>query len=331
MSSLIGGLQSLPELSALVGALAVLVLLAGLYWLAVPRQLERRLSHFVASQRRQATPEVAGGQTGDLMASLNRRVARRKWSVRTQTALARAGLHISVAEFVSLRLVAGLSFLALTALLLYRSLGPLALAVGLVAALAASFVPNLVVGFRAGRRVRAIETQLPDALDMMAAGLQSGAGLGQSIELISREMTEPIGEEFGRVMQEIGLGLSVTEALVNLSDRVGSEDLDLVVTTLGIQARVGGNLVQVLRTINGTIRERVRIKGEIRVLTSQQRLSGWVVGMLPPSLAVAMMFMNPTYMGHLFDPGITRVMLGAAIVMTVAGVFALLKITNIEV
>ena len=323
-----------PEAAAFLGGLGVLTAFLGLYLLIVPYILDRRIALFVGQYRRAASPAAAelGQGTPDAMAVLERRLMRRKASASVRALLLRAGLQITVSEFVALRLVAAFVVGGFAALLLVPRLGTL---VGLVlaaaAALAGSYLPISFVRIRASRRLAALERQLPDALDLAAASLQAGSGLGQAFDLIAREMPPPISEEFQRVMREVGLGLSLNEALANLAERAGSEDLDLVVTAINIQSRIGGNLVQVLRTITTTIRERIRIKGEIRVLTSQQRLSAIVISALPPALAVLLFVMNPKYMGRLFEPGVTRCMLVAGIVMMVAGIFSLRKITEIEV
>jgi tight adherence protein B len=214
---------------------------------------------------------------------------------------------------------------------LYSQLGADATILALLAAILGFFFPAIFVGVRRSRRVRAIETQFPDALTMLSSSLQAGSSLGQGIELIAREMVPPISEEFKRVLQEIRLGLSMNEALQNMSDRVGSEDVDLAVTSINVQTRIGGNLVEMLGIITNTIRERIRIKGEIRVLTSQQRMSAYLIGVLPPGVAVVLYLMNPAYISKLFDPGIGRCMLIGAVIMMIAGMFSLNKITQIEV
>lgn len=336
MSALLSALAPVlarPELAAVLGGLGVLVVFVGLYLVLAPHVLDRRLGQFVRAYRGEATPGAAEARQSPpgLMAAFERRMMRRKASASARAMLWRAGLQITVSEYVSLRVVCGLGLAALGGILLFARLGTLALLVAIAFGLLGSYLPVLFVQFRARKRMAALETQLPDALDMVAASLQAGSGLGQAFDLISREMSPPVSEEFRQVMQEVALGLSTTEALTNLADRVASEDLDLVVTSINIQTRVGGNLVHVLRTITDTIRERIRIKGEIRVLTSQQRISAIIISVLPPGLAVLLFALNPRYMGHLLDPGITRVMLVMAVVMMIAGILSLRKITDIEV
>jgi tight adherence protein B len=322
-----------PEGIAIVGGLAVMVVLLGLYLSVVPDAVHRRLVLFVASQLR------ARGPTGDemrrgppeLVAALDRQLARRRASASTRVQLVRAGLDISVAEYLIVRLVSAGALGLIAWVGLYSQLGNDTTFAVILAAFIGFFIPVIFVGIRRGRRIGMIETQFPDALTMLSSSLQAGSSIGQGVELIAREMTPPISEEFKRVLQEIRLGLSMNEALQNMSDRIGSEDVDLAVTSINVQTRIGGNLVEMLGIITNTIRERIRIKGEIKVLTSQQRMSAWLIGSLPPGVAVVLFLMNPTYMSRLFEPGIGRCMLIGAVLMLIAGVVSLNKITQIEV
>ena len=322
-----------PELAAALGGLAVLVAVGGLYLIAVPHAVEDRLRLFVNPYRRTvaSTRAAAGVGTPTVVDVLERQLTRRRASAGVRMLLLRADIQLTLSEFLALRLFAAAAVGALVALFLVPRLGLVALAFAAVAALVGSYLPLIVVQARARRRLAALEGQLPDALDLVAASLQSGSGLGQAFELLSREMSPPISVEFRRVTQEIGLGLSTTEALANLAHRVDSEDVDLVVTTIDIQSRVGGNLVHVFRTITDSIRERVRIRGEIKTLTSQQRLSAIVISIIPPALAVLMFILNPKYASGLLAPGLMRFFLVAGVVMMIAGILALRKITDVEV
>jgi tight adherence protein B len=150
------------------------------------------------------------------------------------------------------------------------------------------------------------------------------------MEMVSREVPDPMGTEFRRVVREVGLGISHQEAMQNLLRRVPSDDLDLLITAINIQHEVGGNLAQILTTIGHTIRERVRIKGEIGVLTAQVRISGYIITAMPVALGGIIFLMNPGYMMGLFVwPYICMPI--ASVVMIILGYFAMRKITSIEV
>ena len=192
------------------------------------------------------------------------------------------------------------------------------------------FAPDLFVKYRVSRRLKAFNEQLGDTIGLLANSLRSGYSLLQSMELVSRESPDPIGAEFKRVVREVGLGLSPQDALANLMRRLPSDDLDLLITAINIQYEVGGNLAQILDTISHTIRERVRIKGEIQVLTAQGRVSGYIISALPLLIGVFISIVNPTYMNTLWSfPWIILPVCGF-ILMSV-GFFTIMKIVNIEV
>ena len=142
----------------------------------------------------------------------------------------------------------------------------------------------------------AFNKQLPDTITLIANALRAGSSFLQAIELVVRESRPPISTEFGRVIREVNLGLPFDQALENMVRRVRSDDLELMATAISIQHQVGGNLAEILDSIAYTIRERVRIKGEIRTLTAQQRLSGYVVGFLPIGLAGFLFIAAPGFM-----------------------------------
>ncbi len=185
-----------------------------------------------------------------------------------------------------------------------------------------------------GTALKRFENQLADMLNLMVNGLRAGYSAMQAMESVSKEMPSPICDEFSRVVQEMQLGISMETALDNLLRRIPSSDLDLVVTAMNVQREVGGNLVEILDTISYTIRERVRVKGEIRVLTSQVLYSGRFLAMMPLIIAGVLWLVNRPYMMQFFNPA-TRLVgiaaLVAAVLMIAAGYFVMMKIANIEV
>ncbi|HEX5417476.1 MAG TPA: type II secretion system F family protein [Chloroflexota bacterium] len=319
-------------LLALIAALGVASAVLGAYVLLSPAVVDRRLTQFVSGSGafRRPTIDFSRG-TPNLFGAIDRQLTRRNQAATTRLLLQRANLPVSVSEFISIRVAVGVVAGVAIAVLQYDYFGLAALGLGALVGLAVSFIPNIVLGFLANRRVGKLEAQLPDALDTVAGALQAGAGLSQAFLVITKEMLPPVSEEFQRVLREIEVGLSLNEALGNMATRMGSEDLDLVVTTISIQSRVGGNLVEILHTITHTIRERIRIRGEIVVLTAMQRLSAFVIGGVPPGLGVIIFFLNRPYIMHLFTSTIGWIMMGIAVFMTLLGIFALVKITQIEV
>jgi tight adherence protein B len=155
----------------------------------------------------------------------------------------------------------------------------------------------------------------------------------QAMEAVSRELPPPISDEFRRVVQEMQFGVPMERALDNLLRRIPSDDLDFVITAINVQREVGGNLSEILDTISFTIRERVRIKGEIRVLTAQVRQSGQFLSLIPIILTAVLYFINPEYLGTFFEESILCGVgaLGFAAFLIVAGYFVMQRIANIEV
>jgi len=256
---------------------------------AGPETLESRMQRYaggpqVAQEKKAAKKER---REIDPFATLSSDVADKRFASRVQRDLARADLRLRVAEYYYLRV--GLAVGLCAILFLLRD--PLSAVVG---AILGYFVPRIWVGRRIGGRLNAFNKQLPDTITLLSNSLRAGSSFLQSIELVSRETPPPMGSEMGRVVREVNLGLGMEEALANMVRRIKSDDLDLMVTAIGVQQQVGGNLAEILDTIAFTIRERVRIKGEIRTLTAQGRYSGYLVAFLPIGIMITLNFINPS-------------------------------------
>jgi tight adherence protein B len=196
------------------------------------------------------------------------------------------------------------------------------------------FAPILYLKRQQGRRLIKFDNQLADMLSLMVNGLRAGYSTMQAMEAVSRELPPPISDEFRRLVQEMQLGIAMDTSLDNLTRRIPSKDLDLVVTAMNVQREVGGNLAEILDTISHTIRERVRVRGEIRVLTSQVMMSGRVLAIMPIGVIIIMYFLNRQYMMRFFNPatrmyGIPALIIGAF--MIIMGYFFMTRIANIEV
>lgn len=191
-------------------------------------------------------------------------------------------------------------------------------------------LPIVFIKVKKGKRKKAFEAQLGDTLIMMCNGLKSGFSFQQTMENVARDMPAPIGIEFGRVCNEIKYGATMEEALNNMVDRVKSADLMLVVSAVLIQRTTGGNLSEILTTISHTIKDRIKIKGEISSITAQGRMSGIIIGVLPIGIAVILMVINPEYMTTFFTTTAGNIMLIVSVVMEVLGFFAIRKVVTIE-
>lgn len=201
---------------------------------------------------------------------------------------------------------------------------------GIGLAVIAFFIPDLLLKRAISQRRLNFGKQLVDVLILMTGAVRAGYSLPQAIEMVSKEMKPPASDEFRRVRHEIGLGLSLTQALSNLVTRMENDDLYLVVTAININSQVGGNIVTMLEAVTSTIRERVRLFAEVRVLTAQQRFGSYILTFLPVGMAAAMFFINPEYMMGLFEPQILCIPIGAA-VMVLFGNIAVRRLAKIDV
>lgn len=192
-------------------------------------------------------------------------------------------------------------------------------------------LPPFLVNIAQQKRLRRFNHQLVDSLSIMSNSLRAGYSFIQSMELVSREMPDPIGKEFARTFREMNLGTPTEEALQNLGLRVTSDDLDLIVTAVLIQRQIGGNLAEILDKISYTIRERIRIQGEIKTLTAQGRLSGLIIGLIPPALLVLIFIVNPDYMRPLFKSPIGWALLASGAFSQVIGIILIKKIITIDI
>src|SRR3954468_10587412 len=277
-------------------------------------------------------------QQSQALANINKVVEGRDFGANLARELARADLRLKPSEFLFIWLgsIIGVPVLLfIFGFFLSALQTPLALLIG---AFVGFLLPRFWLNRRKNGRLNAFNKQLPDTITLIANALRAGSSFLQAIELVVRESRPPISLEFGRVIREVNLGLSFDVALENMVRRVRSDDLELMATAISIQHTVGGNLAEILDSIAFTIRERVRIKGEIRTLTAQQRMSGYVVGFLPIGLAGFLFIAAPGFMGPMFDNRVAVAGLPAGIIILAIGGFSMFmgfmfirKIVDIEV
>ncbi|KJS17936.1 MAG: secretion system protein [Peptococcaceae bacterium BRH_c4b] len=239
--------------------------------------------------------------------------------------LTEADIPLKSEEFIVMVMAISAGTGALTTIILSNA------GTGVIFAAAVVIMASLWLRRSKAKRLNKFNSQIGDALVLISNALRSGFSFLQAMDMVRKEMPAPLATEFGRTFQEMHLGTPTEEAMENLAQRVGSEDLDLVVTAVLIQRQVGGNLAEVLDNIAGTIRERIRIKGEIKTLTAQGRISGLLIGTLPLILAAILAVLNPTYLPVLFTHPLGLTMLGGAVVMEVIGIILIRKIINIRV
>ncbi len=277
-------------------------------------------------------------QQSQALANLNKVVEGRDFGANLARELARADLRLKPSEylFIWLGSIIGVPVLLfIFGFFLPALQNPLALLIGL---LIGFMLPRFWLNRRKNGRLNAFNKQLPDTITLIANALRAGSSFLQAIELVVRESRPPISVEFSRVIREVNLGLPFEQALENMVRRVRSDDLELMATAISIQHQVGGNLAEILDSIAYTIRERIRIKGEIRTLTAQQRLSGYVVGFLPIGLAGFLFIAAPGFMDPMFanPPAIAGLPAGVVILlfggfMMFIGFMLIRRIVDIEV
>ncbi len=242
------------------------------------------------------------------------------------TDLVRADLHIAPAEFILLNLLSGVVGFVLAFFIWHESL-----LLGLLGAVFGILAPRWYVRYLQNKRLTAFNKQLGDTIIILSNSLRSGYSLLQSMETVSKEMKPPVSAEFQRVNREVGLGLTLQQSLENLYRRIPSDDLDFMITAINIHREVGGNLAQILDILAHTIRERVRILGEIRAITSQQRLSAVILSLLPVALGMVLYAMNQGYVATLCQSSCGLAMLAVGGVLIVLGYFTVRQIAIIEV
>lgn len=242
-----------------------------------------------------------------------------------QVRLNRAHVLLKAEEFVSVSL---LLFLFLAALLFLISRSVFA-AIG--AGVAGWIIPGIILSSKIKKRVKHLNEQLGDAIVLISNSLKAGYSFFQSLDIVVKEMTGPITEEFSLLQKEINLGTNTEKALENLVQRVCSDDLELVVTAVLIQRQVGGNLAEVLDNISSTIRDRVKIKGEVRTVTAQGRMSGLIISILPFGLGLLIFLINPEHIGILFKSTLGMAIVGFSVLMQLIGIYFINKIIKIEV
>lgn len=320
-------------------AVAAIVLLGyGLYLLATRRKtiLAGRLESYASIEEEAALATDAELKQLGAVPRLLHILLGRGYMRRLEDDLARADIPMRPAEYVLLRLVlAGAGLLVGMYMLGY-------LHSGIVLAILGFFVPSMIMRAHQNRRRAKFVSQLADALMLLTNSLRSGYGFLKGLELVAKEMGDPISKELNRMLREVNLGATVDDALRSLGRRVNSPDLDIVISAYLVQKDVGGNLTEIMEKVAETIRERLRIQGDIRVLTAQGRLSGLIVGLLPFVVFFLLWMTAPDYFAAMLGPPMVPLlgglqlslgvlMLAAAVILQCIGAYMIYRIVTIKV
>jgi tight adherence protein B len=320
-----------PQLIPLLAFGAVFLLVVGLQQSNQrSSRLEHQLGRFANGGRKTLSGQPSGGlfrQRRRLSSfhTLDMFLERKGFAAGIDKQLASAALPLRVGEYLLIRWLMALGLGATAAILL-------AVPFAAVPAAAVGYMlPAFYVGFRKRQRNGQLEVQLVDALALMAGGLRAGYSFLQGAEAVVRELPSPIRDEFGTLLQDLRVGVSMEEAIIGLARRVPSEEVDMLATAILIQRSSGGNLAEILDSIAYTIRERLRIRREIMTLTAQERMSSYVVGALPLISFTFLKMTNPDYLDQLFATSLGHLLLGLAIVLEIVGFYVIRKIIDIKI
>ena len=309
---------------------AVLAIVLGAYWLLIvrPESGERESIHKRLRQPRsirllaklEKSPEKlsAVGSVDSVLTRLD------SFSTPLQRLILQSGLQLTVGVLVLGSIALGFATAAVVTVV-FRSL-PVAIALG---AVAATF-PFLFVKRKATKRLQVFEEQFPEAIDLIARALRAGHALPTALQMVADEIPEPVGGEFKRMFEQHSYGMGLPETLRAFGDRVTLLDARFFVTAVLTQREMGGNLSEVLDKLAAVIRERFKVKRQVRVISAHGRITGLVLGFLPPAVAGILFILSPRHMRLLIDDPLGLYMVGLAIFLQIVGVLAIRKIVDVE-
>jgi tight adherence protein B len=313
------------------GGISAILLVIGIVVTVREEQsvLDDRFSHYVEEEFEDAVALAEEQKTSAFSVWLDNQLEGSKFGDRIATNLAQADLKLRPAEYVAAMIIAAflLGFFA-------WAIGGQNIISALIGAVLGGMMPRIYMKRQQNKRITTFGNQLPDMLNLTVNGLRAGYSTMQALESVSKELPPPLSDEFNRVVKEMQLGISMEDALNNMHRRIPSDDLDLIITAINVQREVGGNLAEILDMISYTIRERIKIKGEIKVLVSQVIYSGRFLALLPLILMGLLWFANREYLLTFFSPGnllCGGIMLGIAAIMVASGYIVMNKLADIEV
>lgn len=302
---------------------------AGFYVMNVGGEEEARLRSLRARTAQKEADEALLRRGSSSIPALRRVLDTSMWADRAALDLERAHLRLRVGEYLMIRIFVALASLGLSLFLTRGS--AIGLIVGIVLALVGYMLPAFYVGLKKRHRKHTIDRQLVEALSHIANSIRAGFAMLQAIDAAAQRLQPPLSEEFSRLVTDVRLGASLEDSLTAMGSRVNSYDLDMMITAILIQRSSGGNLSEVLDNVAETIRDRDHIRGEIRVMTSQQRFSAWVLSLWPLVLAGIFFLLNHDVMSNLWTEPAGIVMLVTAGTFQLLGFLTIRRIIAIEI
>lgn len=321
----------MPLLIALTGGAAVFLLVIYIVRARALSVGEARLYRLSASRDVSVAQGVDGSflkRSSSSIPFVNRLLNARGYAERWSFDLERANLTLRPGEYFLMRLVLAVIAAALVALIFRNGVG---IVFGIGAGAVAYMLPAFWVSRRTSKRLSQINAQLVETIDLIANGVRAGFAFGQSVDVAAKRVGAPMAIELNRMLLDINLGGSTEDALTAMNQRIGSDDVDMFVTAVLIQRNSGGNLAEILELLADTIRDRERIHGEIKTLTSSQRLTGWILSLWPAALALGFFAIAPSIMSLLWTTTAGLWLLGIWIVLNVLGIFSLRRILDIDI
>jgi tight adherence protein B len=319
-------------LLALLSFVVVVAILGSILLLAGGgRQQEvirRRLASIEKAQKRGSSSLELGLVRDELLSDvpvIHRMLLQWSWAARLRNFIWQAGMRTKPGRLLLMSAVLALGS-GLLAHYMYRNfvMTPTAGIVG-------GLLPIAYVAFMRRRRLREFEKNFPEAIDLLARAIRAGHALTTGMEMIGKELPEPVSGEFRVTFEEQNFGLPLKDALLNLSERVPLVDVRFFVSALMVQKETGGNLAEILDSLSNVVRERFKIYGEVRTRTAQGRLTAGILIALPPLMLLALSMLNPTYVRVLWEDPIGPYLLATAAIMQIVGSLVLWKIVHIEV
>jgi tight adherence protein B len=288
----------------------------------------RRLAVRPAVARRGLSWEEIRKQGPSSLPLLREALEQSAWGQRMAKQLEQAGLRLRVGEYVLMRVAAALVPFAVVWMVVGGGLGFL---LGLVVGGVGFLLPAIWLSSVRGRRMAQLARQMPEAVVLLANSLRAGFALQHGIDIVSKDTQAPIAEEFARLMADLNVGAAVDDAMQGFLERADIEEVNLMVTAVLIQRTSGGNLAEILETVGESMRERERLTGEVRTMTSQQRFTGTVLTLWPLGLLGLFCLINWSQTSLLFTTGAGLALLGAGGVMQLLGYFTIRRILDIDI
>lgn len=308
--------------------LIVFLLILGIYKVSIhSRENIRNRVLSLEDQNREGINEVSASKKKldykDLLRGIGRIFAAKSYSGSLESELSKADIMLRGEEFIGLNILVTLAG-GLIGYMLFGGISQ-ALLIGFVCLL----IPGMLVKHKKKARLNNLNEQICDSLTVLTNSLRAGYSFQQALDLVAKEMDGPLALEFRRTLREINFGSTTEQALMNLIQRAESNDLELMLTAVLIQRQIGGNLAEIFDNISNSIKERIRLKGEIKTLTAQGRISGLLIGLLPVGLFAILILISPDYIGILLRESSGRMILGVAVVSEVIGFLMVRKVVDI--